>query len=174
MTLNYRLATASDAARLSEMGSACFIETFEGFYPPADLYAGARVLFDAAVYDSQIEGGVYSVILAEDGEDIAGFAKVGPMSLPVPAEATATELKQLYVGTRWWGTGVAAALMERVIEQARKQERTSVYLSVYAKNDRAIAFYKRCGFVIVGEAPFTVGSQIDIDPVMRLDLGERV
>ena len=85
MTLNYRFATASDAARLSAMGEACFIETFEGFYPPADLHDGARELFDAAQYASQIESRVYRVILAEDGEDIAGFAKVGPMSLPVPA-----------------------------------------------------------------------------------------
>ena len=46
----------------------------------------------------------------------------------------------------------------------------ALLLSVWEHGDRAIAFYRRHGFVKVGEAPFLLGTRTCIDPVMRLDL----
>ena len=72
------------------------------------------------------------------------------MTLPVDHPAGALEIKQLYVLAPWQGTGVAAALMHWAIETARAEGAPALFLSVWEHGDRAIAFYRRHGFVTVG------------------------
>ena len=47
----------------------------------------------------------------------------------------------------WQGAGVAAALMDWAVETARAAGAPALYLSVWEEGDRAIAFYRRQGFV---------------------------
>jgi len=92
------------------------------------------------------------------------------MSLPVPHESGALEVKQLYVLERWQGAGVAAALMEWAIDTGRAERVRALYLSVWEHGLRAQRFYARHGFEVVGSAPFRLGTRDYDDPVMRLDL----
>jgi ribosomal protein S18 acetylase RimI-like enzyme len=43
-------------------------------------------------------------------------------------------------------------------------------VGVYGKNDRAIAFYERVGFRVVGERKFQVGATVHDDLILALDL----
>ena len=94
--------------------------------------------------------------MARVGGQAAGYARIvdGPRADLVRDES-AIELRRLYVHPAWHGTGVAAALMRRVLEEIRLRGRYC-WLYVWEQNSRAIRFYEKSGFKPLGSeaAPY--------------------
>ena len=63
-----------------------------------------------------------------------------------------------------------AALMERVKAEARARGAKTLWLGVWERNDRARAFYAKCGFADAGEHIFLFGTDPQTDRVMTLPL----
>jgi len=76
------------------------------------------------------------------------------------------EIVRFYARTRWIGRGVGLALMEATLREARALGHVRVWLGVWERNERAIAFYRKWGFVEVGSQPFQLGNDIQTDLVM--------
>ena len=68
-----------------------------------------------------------------------------------PDDATIPDLVSMWVDPNHRGTPVASALVSQIIEWSRAAGYPSVELWVTRGNDRAKAFYERCGFVETGE-----------------------
>ena len=93
------------------------------------------------------------------------------MKLPFDTGGRAAlEMLRLYVAEEAKGAGVAAKLMDWAIARARARGAQDMYLSAYHANARAIAFYMRYGFAIVGRYDFPVGKTLDDERIMRLTL----
>lgn len=167
--ITYRDAMPDDAALLSAIGARSFTETFGHLYSPENL-AAFLVSHSEANWYGELSDPRFSVRIAEDGAEAAGFAKVGPPSLPFETRRVAVELRQLYVLKPWQGAGIAPALMDWVMDEARRRGADELYLSVFVDNHRARAFYDRYGFEAVGRYDFMVGTHADEDIVMRLAL----
>jgi ribosomal protein S18 acetylase RimI-like enzyme len=118
----------------------------------------------------QLRDPTFAVRLAEADGSAAGYAKLGPLRLPVETALPAIELRQLYVANPWRGAGIAVELMDWTIAEARARGAGALYLSVYSENPRAQRFYRRYGFEEVGPYQFMVGNQADEDVIMRLAL----
>jgi GNAT superfamily N-acetyltransferase len=118
----------------------------------------------------QLNESAYAVRLGENGDEAAGYAKLGPFRLPVETSEPAIELRQLYVLRNFHGSGVAAALMKWTIDEARRRGAHELYLTVFTENLRARRFYERYGFEDAGPYKFMVGEQADEDIIMRLAL----
>ena len=170
MSIAYRTAGPADAPTLAALGRRCFAETFGAAFPADDMALHLESHFGAEALDAEYRDPALRVRLAEEDGLLAAYLKLGPMRLPVPHEPGALEVKQLYVLSPWQGAGVAAALMGWAVETARAEGAPALYLSVWEQGHRAIAFYRRQGFEIVGQAPFQLGSRIYQDPTMRLAL----
>lgn len=164
-----RDATPADAEALAAFFRASFTETFGHLYAPADLAAFLAQATKAAM-GAELRDPAFTVRIAEEGDRVAGFAKLGPPSLPIGPVPRPVELRQLYVGSAWHGRGVASTLMDWVLGEARRRDASDLILSVYIDNHRARRFYDRYGFVDVGRYDFPVGAHIDEDVVMRLEL----
>ncbi|HVQ08155.1 MAG TPA: GNAT family N-acetyltransferase [Allosphingosinicella sp.] len=165
----YRDATAADAALMARIGPESFTETFGHLYTPENL-AAFLVNHSEANWRGELEDPRFSVRIAEADGEAAGFAKVGPPSLPFEVEGPTAELRQLYVLKPWQGAGVAHVLMAWVLDEARRRGAAQLFLSVFTDNHRARAFYARYGFEAVGVYAFMVGSHADEDIIMRLKL----
>ena len=76
------------------------------------------------------------------------------------------ELHRLYVGRSAIGRGVGAALMSATLEVARSTGHQTIWLGVWERNVRAIGFYQRWHFTIVGSQPFQLGSDRQNDRIM--------
>ena len=166
--MRYRDAHPDDAAALSRFARDTFVDTFGHLYPSADLEAFLLDRYTEATFRAQLLDPSRWIRLAFDGDELVGYAMVGPISLPV--EGTGLELSRLYVGERVRGGGVAARLMDEVIDFARSRAAPALYLSVYEDNERARRFYRRYGFEEVGEHAFMVGRVRDRDLICRLEL----
>jgi len=170
VSLAYRTAGPADAPALAAMGRLCFTETFGAAFPPDDMALHLETMFGPDALPREYEDPALRIHMAEADGAIAAYLKLTPMKLPVPHEPGALEIKQLYVLKPWQGAGVAAALMDWAVETARAEGAPALYLSVWERGDRAIAFYRKQGFEIVGQAPFRLGSRTYQDPIMRLAL----
>ncbi len=169
MSIEFRDAGPEDAEALARLFRACFTDTFGHLYQPADLHAFLAE-HTTEHWGDQLRDPGFAVRLAEHAGEIVGFAKIGPLKLPVEAASAAIELRQLYVLSDWHGRGIAVELMDWVVEQARRRGAAELYLSVYTENHRAKRFYARYGFTEVGPYAFMVGSQADEDIIMRCAL----
>jgi len=169
VTVTFRTPGTGDAEKLAALGVKSFSETFGHLYRPEDL-----ALFlenhTAEKWRAALADRALAIRLGEaDGQAVA-YAKLTPPELPVEIREPAIELKQFYVLNGWQGAGVAAPLMDWVIEEAGNRGAQGLYLSVFTENERAQRFYARFGFTEVGRQKFMVGSHADEDIVMRRGL----
>lgn len=169
MTIEIRPAAIADAAALSRLGAATFRETFEGQNSPEDM---ARYLADAFSPDRQaaeIADPAGTVLVAEHhaasgDSELIGYAHL--VSGPAPEDvqgADPLELKRLYVARAWHGRRVAQALMDAAIDAARTRGAQTLWLGVWERNPRAVAFYAKYGFARVGEHTFVLGADSQTD-----------
>ena len=167
--VTYRDATRADAAALAQFASRTFCDTFAHFYPPEDLEAFLAQKYGEAIQAREIAapGTRYRLALRE--ARIVGYCMMGGLDIEVD-DAGALELHRLYVDAATKGAGVAQVLMADCLAWARAQGAQALYLSVWEDNARAQAFYRRQGFVHVGEHKFMVGNTADRDFIWRLTL----
>ena len=76
----------------------------------------------------------------------------------------------MYAETDLIGAGVGKTLLHTSIKIAQSEGFQTMWLGVWEFNERAIEFYRRQGFVDVGEHDFMLGSDRQTDLVMQLDL----
>jgi diamine N-acetyltransferase len=177
MTTFVRPATSADAARLSQLGATTFRETFEGENTPEDM---ARYLAEAFTPDRQaaeITDPAGTVLLAERRGQSGDAELVGYVHLvsgPAPAAVQGPaplELKRLYVARAWHGQGVGQALMDAALDAARARGAETLWLGVWERNPRAVAFYRKYGFTRVGEHTFVLGADAQTDWVLARPIG---
>jgi diamine N-acetyltransferase len=165
----YRAVVAADSPIVADLFERSFIETFGHLYDRADLDAflgGAT----AEAFAAEIADPDFALRIAEQDGVPAGFAKLGPPSVPIHTPDRTLELRQIYVLGPWQGQGVARQLYDWAQTEARRRGARHLQLTVFIDNHRAKRFYERRGFVPVGRCNFMVGTQADEDIVMRKEL----
>ncbi len=80
------------------------------------------------------------------------------------------ELARIYLREDVIGRGHGKRLMRAAAAEARRQGGDVLWLLVYEKNMRALAFYRKWGFSEIGTAPFWFGGRKYFDPVMVASL----
>jgi len=169
MTITYRDAAPADAAALDRLFDTSFCDTFAHLYQPEDLNAFLSS-FGIADWEAELRDPAFAFRIGEaDGEPV-GYLKLGPHTLPFETERPAMTLDQLYILKRHHGAGIAHALMDWALDEARRRGAAEMYLTVFIDNHRARRFYDRYGFEAVGRYDFMVGSQADEDIIMRKTL----
>jgi ribosomal protein S18 acetylase RimI-like enzyme len=147
-----------------------FTATFGHLYPPEDLASFLAENYAEHVTREELEDRAYRYWLAEREDAIVGYSMAGPVGLPIEHASSDRELYRLYVSESVKGAGVAAVLLQHVLDWARGEEAAALWLSVWENNARAQSFYKRYGFEHVGEHKFMVGRVADRDFIWRLSL----
>jgi GNAT superfamily N-acetyltransferase len=169
VTIHIRPASVDDAPALSRLGAITFRDTFEGQNTKEDM---ARYLAEAFTVERQtaeINDLAGTVLLAEhsseSGEvELVGYVHLiaGPVPDPVRGPAP-LELKRIYVSRAWQGKGAAQALMAAAIDAARARGAQTLWLGVWERNPRAVAFYAKYGFARAGEHTFVLGADTQTD-----------
>ena len=175
MTIAIRRANAADAASLAAFAERTFIETFGDANRPDDLREHIEASFGAAKQGAEIADSDTATWLAEDAQGaLIGYVQVRRKRIPdCVAGERPIEVHRFYVDRTAHGTGLARELMATAFAQVREWGGDVVWLGVWEENARAIAFYRKCGFVDVGSIDFFVGPDRQTDRVLVLPLAER-
>lgn len=167
-----RRADAGDAAALSLVGRATFLETFAGVLDGDGVLEHCEVPHSTATYARWLGDGESRLWLAEAALGApVGYAVLSAPDLPAPDPGAGdVELKRIYLLSRFHGGGLGGRLLELAVDEARAMQRMRMLLGVYARNTRAISFYRGRGFAQVGVRRFRVGRREYDDAVMARPL----
>lgn len=166
--IRVRDAAPAEADALAELGAVTFREAYAAHIDPFELDAYIAEVYVADRIAAELVDPAYTYLVAEADGALAGFALLHdevPAPAGVPGERP-LRLHRIYARQAFWGAGVGRALMAECLERARERGHSSLWLTVWERNERAIAFYRRHGFEVVGTHPFPLGSEVQIDPVL--------
>lgn len=167
MPARIRVASPDDAEALTRFAAASFRETFGAENTAEDMDAYVGEAFTVERQRSALLDPAALVLLAEDVNGIAGYAQL--LAGPPPIEVTGPrpiEIQRFYVASRWQGRGLARSLMDEALGAAVGRSARTVWLGVWERNARAIAFYARMGFERVGSHVFMLGRDAQTDLLM--------
>jgi len=164
-------ATAADAAVLAALAERTFRDTFAAVNTPEDMAAHAAASYGADKQRAEIESERIRTLLIECDGICAGYAqlRIGPAPECVQADR-AVELWRFYIDRDWIGRGLAPLLMDAVDAEAVALDANTLWLGVWERNPRAIAFYRKRGFVEVGAHVFQLGADAQTDLIMQRGL----
>jgi ribosomal protein S18 acetylase RimI-like enzyme len=169
MAVTVRRATLADAADLSRIAATTFRETFEADNTPEDLSQYLAASFTTERQAAEIIDPAGLVLLAQRRDESGDMETVGYAHLvfglvpPTVQGPAPIELKRLYVVRAWHGQRVAQVLMDAALGAARGLGARTLWLGVWERNARAVAFYARYGFARVGEHTFMLGGDAQTD-----------
>jgi diamine N-acetyltransferase len=166
-----RFATVVDAALIADMSRQTFYETFvaDNAKEDMDKFMNEQFTHEALMKEVGAPGNIF--LLAFDGETAVGYVRMRENNIPPELDdKNALEIARIYATTDSIGKGVGRALMEKCIAIALELNKTTVWLGVWEKNERAIQFYTKWGFEKFADHDFVLGNDRQNDWLMKKKL----
>lgn len=146
-----RRAGPADAARLSLIRGATFLEAYGSDHPGDALIAHIEAQHSAAWYRRMLADPACAAWVLEAGWGAqAGYAVLTLPDLACETGARDVELKRLYLLGGWQSGGWGGLLLGLVETEAAARGAERLLLCVHSGNGGAPRFYRRHGFADVG------------------------
>jgi diamine N-acetyltransferase len=169
--LTIRRATGADAEALAELALRSFLEAFAAQNHPDDVAAYTSRVYGPAQQAAEIADPHIVTLVGEVDGRMAAYAQLRRgTTAPGVTGPEPVEIMRFYVDRPWHGRGVAQRMMDAALRTARDQGARTAWLAVWEHNPRAMAFYLKRGFRVVGAHDFWLGSDRQNDHVMTLPL----
>jgi len=165
-TLLIRRATHADAEPLAELALRSFMDTFAAQNHPDDIAAYTARTYGPARQAAELANPDIVTLVGEVDGRMAAYAQLRRGGAPGVDGPEPVEVMRFYVDRPWHGRGVAHRMMDAALRTAREQGARTVWLAVWEHNPRAMAFYAKHGFRVVGAQEFWMGSDRQNDHVM--------
>ncbi|TXK26428.1 GNAT family N-acetyltransferase [Pontibacter qinzhouensis] len=164
----FRDGTPADAGMLAALGWQTFEEAFGSYNDPEDMLAFKPTMFSLQLQAEELAEQETEFVIAEaDGVPVA-YMKLNWDAPPAAINGhRPMQISRLFLLQHWTGKGLGDRLMQVALDRARRWGHQVVWLTVWSKNERALCFYKRHGFRIVGELDFYLGKDVQLDYYMQ-------
>ena len=170
-TIQIRPATIDDALPLSTLATTVFSRTYGAMIPPDTLQKYLAEQLSIEVLRADLAQSSTHYLVVHHNKTVIGFSKLSPTHQPSTLRSTKPiEMVKMYVDSSYHGFGVAAKLMKHSISSATELGYDGMWLCVWEKNERAIAFYRKWGFEKVGMTEILVGNVVFDDFVLEKSL----
>jgi ribosomal protein S18 acetylase RimI-like enzyme len=162
-----RPAGVPDAPWLAELAERTFRETYAAHNTPENMERYVAGHFGADRQAAELADPRLITLVVEVEGRPAGYTQLGPTRAPACVTGAApVEILRFYVDRPWHGQGVAGHLMDAAVGAAVGAGGRTLWLGVWERNGRAIAFYRKAGFVEVGKQTFVLGTDPQRDLVL--------
>ncbi|HKX27746.1 MAG TPA: GNAT family N-acetyltransferase [Blastocatellia bacterium] len=171
MEITTRLAGPDDAEMLTQLAARTFYDAFALANKPENIQIYMSATFTASRTNEDLADSCSRLLIVEVGGEPGGYAKMYKGAAPKCVTGpNPIEIVRLYVEQKWLGHGVGGALMQACFDRAREEGHRTVYLGVWEMNHRAMAFYRKWGFEVVGSHIFYLGDEAQKDWWMERSL----
>lgn len=125
--------------------------------PKKDISSYIEANFSVENFKKEISNPDFEYYLIYHSSKVAGFSKIifNDKNIHIP-DNHVTKMERLYLLKEFYGLDIGLKLMNFNSKLAQKKEQFGIWLEVWIENFRAIKFYEKVGFKIVGKANFTV------------------
>ena len=164
-------AQISDLKPLLNVAIQTFIATFSEHNSKENMQNYVEENFSEQKLKTELANPNSQFFVAKFSDEIIGYLKINTANAQTEIkENNALEIERIYVLQEFLGKKVGQKLFEKAIEIAKELKVDFVWLGVWEKNERAIAFYKKNGFVVFDSHVFVLGNESQKDIMMKLNL----
>ena len=167
MTIKIKKCTLEDSRKLQEISYETFNETFKHQNSPENMNAYLEKAFNLQQVEKELSTNSSQFFFVYFNKDVAGYLKVNTndaQSEDMGDESL--EIERIYIKSGFQKQGLGKYLLNKAIEMATNRNKKRIWLGVWEKNENAIAFYKKMGFVQTGAHSFYIGDEEQIDLIM--------
>lgn len=155
--INIRKAGPADIGIITEIGRKSFVESHGSSASAGDIENYVHAHFNEYSFEKELtdQGNLYHIIFLN--EQPAGYSKLVLNSphINVP-ETDVAKLERLYLLKDFYGKKLGQELFNFNVELSLKAGQKGIWLYVWKGNERAVKFYQKAGFEIVGSHDFKI------------------
>ncbi len=150
-------AVIDDVERIAEIGRTTFLETYVPNTPKEAVISFVATAFDVATLYAEFDHENIHYFLIFQEETLVGYAKIELNAQNDTLETPQlTKLERFYVLKEFHGQKLGAELFNYIVKFSKKQQQKGIWLYVLIANERALRFYTKNNFQIVGEYDFKI------------------
>ncbi|KAJ3189321.1 hypothetical protein HDU85_002949 [Gaertneriomyces sp. JEL0708] len=167
VTIRRASASDLDVDALCQIGRATFAQTFGGENTEEDMNKYLETRFSREQVLKELSNPDSVFWISFSGSRPVGYMKVnyGGAQTERRLEEEA-EIERIYVDEAFLGQRIGKRLLNVALEEATQNRKTALWLGVWEKNVRALAFYDRNGFRQIGQHIFRLGDDEQTDFIM--------
>lgn len=171
MDLVIRKCTPLDVDELRGIAYKTYDDTFRHLNTPENMQAYLDTAFEHGKLKAELEnpGSAFYFLYLDSA--LVGYLKLneGPSQTDLK-DPDSLEIERIYVISSCQGQGLGKYLIRQALEIAKRKGKRCAWLGVWEKNQKAIDFYRRMGFRVIGTHEFTMGDECQTDYLMQIDL----
>lgn len=147
------------------------IETFNDTFKDQNSPENMKAYLESAFHSKQLEKELSTVssqfFFVYFNHEVAGYLKVNTNEAQSEEMGDESlEIERIYIKNKFQKHGLGKYLFNKAVEIALESNKKKIWLGVWEKNENAIAFYEKMGFVQTGAHSFYMGDEEQIDFIM--------
>lgn len=160
-------ATTDNATLLADIGRISFIESHGHSAPAADIDAYVAAKYTPAILQQELNdpGNIYHILY--HAQQAAGYSKIILHSPHPGMPQNITKLERIYLLKEFYQLKLGYQLLQFNIDLSKKNNQAGMWLYVWKENHRAVNFYIKAGFQIIGSYDFKL-SETHSNPNHRM------
>lgn len=167
MSIHIKKCTLEDLPTLQEISVKTFQETFQHQNSPENMAAYLNRAFNRTQLEKELVNSSSQFFFISVDNDLAGYLKINTDGAQSEAMGEDfLEVERIYIKSEFQKQGLGKHLFKKALEIAQVSNKKKIWLGVWEKNENAIAFYKKAGFVETGSHSFFMGEEEQIDLIM--------
>jgi len=171
MTVTITKCNMENVQVLQEISIETFNDTFSNQNSPDNMKVYMDRAFTLKQLESELANRSSQFYFISFDKEVAGYLKVNVDDAQSETMGDdCLEIERIYIRSKFQKKGLGKYLIDQAIEIAREQNKSSIWLGVWEKNDNAIRFYEKLGFVQTGAHSFYMGDEEQLDIIMTKKL----
>lgn len=172
--IEIRPVTAKDVLHLQHISKETFSQTFSEINTKENMDKYLEESFSIDQLTEELSNEFSQFYFAKLNNEVIGYMKLNTGEAQKENQNdNALEIERIYVLQDFQGKKVGQLLYLHAIQIAEEMAVDYVWLGVWEKNFKAIAFYKKNGFVAFDQHLFMLGDDRQLDILMKLELAKR-
>ncbi|KGE17290.1 GNAT family N-acetyltransferase [Paenibacillus wynnii] len=171
MTIYIKKCTFEDLELLQEISVETFNETFKNQNSRNNMKAYLEKAFNLQQLEKELSYTSSEFYFIYLYSEIAGYLKLNTSEDQTEImDNVSLEIERIYIKKKFYKKGLGKYLIYKAIEIAIERNKEKIWLGVWEKNESAITFYKKMGFVQTGAHSFYMGDEEQIDFIITKTL----
>ncbi len=163
-----RRISIADALPLQTISRATFLEAFAADNDEQNMTQYLQENLSIKRLTAELSAPCSEFYFAEVSGAPVGYLKVNYSTCQTePQGDNSLEIERIYIFKDHYGKGIAQALFQKAIDIAAHRNAKNIWLGVWEHNRRALAFYRKNGFIEFGRHVFMLGTDAQTDILMR-------
>ncbi len=167
-TIEVTQVSSNEIQQLQKIGKQTFSETFSSVNSDENMTKYLDEGFSVEKLSAELADKNAQFYFAKLNNEIIGYLKLNfGLSQTELKDDKALEIERIYVINEFHGKKVGQILYDKAIEIAKQKKVNYVWLGVWEKNERAINFYTKNGFIEFDKHIFKLGNDEQTDIMMK-------